>query len=68
MTSSPPCAKCGQVDNLESVNPLGILMDKAVLWNCQCGNTRSVAISHHIPQELVRKAMEMDEMGYARAG
>jgi hypothetical protein len=76
MTPSLPCAKCGQVDNLETVNPLGIHVDKAVLWNCRCGNTRAVAISHLIPQELVRKAMVMDKMrdwinrdlGYGKAG
>jgi hypothetical protein len=76
MTPSLPCAKCGQVDNLEAVNPLGIHVDKAVLWNCRCGNTRAVAISHLTPQELVRKAMVMDEMrdwinrdlGYGKAG
>ena len=62
MTPSLPCAKCGQVDNLKTVNPLGIHVDKAVLWNCRCGNTRAVAISPHTPQELVRRAVAMDEM------
>jgi hypothetical protein len=62
MMSSLPCPVCGQVDDLETVNPLGIHVDKAVLWNCRCGNTRAVAISHHIPQELVKKAMVRDEM------
>jgi hypothetical protein len=62
MTPSLPCAKCGQVDNLETVNPLGIHVDMAVLWNCRCGTTRAVGISQLTPQELVRKAMIMDEM------
>jgi len=61
MVLSLPCPNCGQVDDLETVNPLGILMDKAVIWNCRCGSTRAVGISHHAPQELVRKAMVMDE-------
>jgi hypothetical protein len=61
MTPSIPCATCGQVDELETVNPLGIHLDKAVLWNCRCGNTRAVAVSHRIPPELVRKAMTVDK-------
>jgi len=44
MTPSIPCAKCGQVDDLETVNPLGIHLDKAVPWNCRCGSTRAVAV------------------------
>lgn len=44
MTPSTPCAKCGQVDDLETVDPLGIHLDKAILWNCRCGNTRAVAV------------------------
>ena len=62
MMKSIPCTKCGRVDDLESVNPLGIHMDKAVLWNCRCGSTRAVAVCHYSAQELVRKAMGMDEM------
>jgi hypothetical protein len=63
MTPSLPCANCGQVDDLETVNPIGIHSDKAVIWNCQCGNTRALLISHHIPKELVRKAILADKMG-----
>jgi len=59
---SIPCAKCGQVDDLETVNPLGIHLDKAILWNCRCGNTRAVAVYDYTAQELVRKALAMDEM------
>ena len=62
MKPSLPCVKCGKVDDLETVNPIGVLMDETVLWGCRCGNTRAVAISHHIPQELVRKAIIADEI------
>lgn len=62
MTKSIPCAKCGQVDDMETVNPLGIHGDKAVLWNCRCGNTRAVAVIDYTAQELVRKATVMDAM------
>ena len=57
MTQSIACAKCGQVDDLETVTPLGFHMDKAVLWNCQCGSTRAIAVCDYTAQELVRKAM-----------
>jgi hypothetical protein len=63
MERSLPCPNCGRVDDLESVNPLGIFMERAVLWNCRCGSTRAVDIDHHAPLELVIKAMAvMDEM------
>jgi hypothetical protein len=62
MMKSIACAKCGQVDDLDTVNPLGIHLDKAVIWNCRCGSTRAVAVSDYTAQELVRKAMAMDEM------
>jgi hypothetical protein len=62
MTKSIPCAKCALVDDLETVNPLGIHMDKAVLWNYRRGSTRAVSVIDHTAQELVRKAMAMDEM------
>jgi hypothetical protein len=66
MTPSLPCAMCGHIDDLEIVNPLGTHADKAVIWNCSCGNTRAVVISHHTPQELVRKAIAADKMGGKR--
>lgn len=62
MTPSLPCKKCGNVDDLETVDPLGFHVDKGVLWKCQCGNTRAVEISDHIPQELVIKAMVRGEI------
>ncbi len=68
MMPSLPCAKCGQVDDLETVNPLGIHLENSVIWNCRCGSTRAVAISHHTPQELVKKAIVMDEMRFGKAG
>jgi hypothetical protein len=61
MMKSIACAKCGQVDDLATVNPLGIHLDKVVIWNCRCGNTRSVAVCDYTAQELVRKAMALDE-------
>jgi hypothetical protein len=61
MMKSIACAKCGQVDDLDTVNPLGIHLDKAVIWNCRCGSTRAVAVCDYTAQELVRKAMVMDE-------
>ena len=65
MTRSIACAKCGQVDDLATVTPLGIHLDKAVLWNCRCGSTRAVAVCDDTSQELVRKAMAMDERRYS---
>ncbi len=63
MTPSLPCANCGQVDNLETVHPLGTHADKAVIWNCRCGNTRAIKISHHLPHELIRKAILANKSG-----
>ena len=62
MMKSIPCAECGQVDDLETVHPIGTHADKAVIWNCRCGNTRAVMISHHTPHELIRKAILVDKM------
>jgi hypothetical protein len=56
------CAKCDQVDGLDTVNPLGIHLDKAVIWECRCGNTRAVAVCDYTAQELVRRATAMEEM------
>jgi hypothetical protein len=71
MTPSLPCKKCGRVDDLETVNPIGIIMGRLIEWECPCGNTRLVEITHHLPQELVRKAMEAEDKrsgGYLRRG
>lgn len=68
MTPSLPCPKCGHVDDLDAVNPLWNLGNKAILWDCRCGSIRAILINHHTPQELVRKAMEQDERTYKKAG
>lgn len=62
MTPSFPCHCCGKVEDLETIHPTGIHMDRAISWQCPCGNTRMVEITHRIPQELVRRAMLRDEM------
>lgn len=75
MTPSPPCPNCGQVDDLETVIPVGVIADNATLWNCRCGIIRAVAIGR-APRELVRKVIVADEMrdwihrslGYRKAG
>lgn len=54
---SIPCPICGRIDNLASVEPIGIHLDKAVLWNCRCGNTRAVLINRYIPHALIEKAL-----------
>lgn len=59
---SPPCPICGRIDDLAIVSPTGIHMDKAVLWQCSCGNTRAVLINHHVPRSLIEKALVRNEM------
>ena len=54
---STPCSICGRIEDLASVDPIGIHLDKAVLWNCQCGNTRAVLINRYIPRALIEKAL-----------
>ena len=54
---SIPCPACGRIDDLASVDPIGIHLDKAVLWNCPCGNTRAVLINRYIPRALIEKAL-----------
>ena len=54
---SIPCPVCGRIDDLASVDPIGIHLDKAVLWNCQCGNTRAILINRYIPRALIEKAL-----------
>ena len=61
MTPSLPCAKCGRIDDLETVNPNGTIMGRLIEWECPCGIKRLVAITHHVPQELIKKAMEADK-------
>jgi hypothetical protein len=57
---SPPCPKCGRIDDLAFVAPLGTHLDKAVLWQCPCGNTRAVLINRHVPRVLIEKALVQD--------
>ncbi len=61
MMPSLPCPNCGQIELLETVNPLGIFEDKAVFWLCPCGYPRVTEIHDHTPQELVRKALAANE-------
>ena len=58
---STPCPYCGRVDNLETIDPTGIHMDRAIQWQCRCKNLRTLEINYHTPQSLVRKAMAADE-------
>lgn len=58
---SDACRACGRIDDLTTIKPTGVHLDRAVTWQCQCGNTRSVAIDYSIPQVLVRRAMRTDE-------
>jgi len=57
---SPPCPTCGRIDDLAFVAPLGTHLDKAVLWQCPCGNTRAVLINRHVPRALIEKALVRD--------
>jgi hypothetical protein len=61
MTPSLPCAKCGQVDDLETVKPIRMIMDRLIEWECPCGIKRLVEITHHVPKELIKKAIEADK-------
>jgi hypothetical protein len=61
MTPSLPCAKCGQVDDLETIHPTGIVAGQFVEWECPCGINRLVEINRHVPQELIRKAIEAEK-------
>ena len=56
-SKSTPCSICGRIDDLALVDPIGIHLDKAVLWNCPCGNTRAVLINRYIPRALIEKAL-----------
>jgi hypothetical protein len=50
------------VDDLETIVPTGIHMDRLIQWECPCRNTRMIEITHHVPQILVRRAILRDEM------
>lgn len=66
MMPSLPCPKCRHVDNLETVNPLGIFLGRTFLWVCECGTTRGVEILHDTPKPLVTKAKDNGEERAAR--
>ena len=59
-SKSIPCPMCGRKDDLALVDPIGTHLGKAVLWNCQCGNTRAVLIKRYTPLALVEKALARD--------
>lgn len=57
---SPPCARCGRIEDFALIDPIGIHLGKAVLWQCSCGNTRAVLINRHVPRVLIEKALVRD--------
>jgi hypothetical protein len=60
-SKSSPCPTCGRIDDMTSVDPIGTHLDKAVLWQCQCGNTRAVLINRYTPRSLIEKALARDD-------
>lgn len=62
VTPSLPCGVCGRVDDLETITPSGIHMDRLVQWECSCRNTRMVEIDYRLPAATVRRAILRDEM------
>jgi hypothetical protein len=61
MTPSLPCVKCGQVDDLETVEPIRTIMDRIIEWECPCGIKRLITITPDVPQALIIKAIEADK-------
>ena len=59
-SKSIPCPICRRIDYLALVDPIGTHLCKAVLWNCQCGNTRAVLINRYTPRVLIEKALARD--------
>ena len=59
-SKSIPCPICGRTDDLALVDPIGTHLFKAVLWNCECGNTRAVLINRYTPRALTVKALARD--------
>ena len=35
-----PCPKCGRIEPIKDIEPIGIQFDVLVAWNCRCGTTR----------------------------
>lgn len=59
-SKSIPCPTCGRVDDLALVDPIGTHLDTAILWQCQCGNSRAVLINRYTPRALIGKALARD--------
>lgn len=59
MTPYLPCAMCGIIDDLETVNPIGIIDGRFIAWKCSCGFIRIVGITNDLPKELAKKAMNL---------
>lgn len=59
-SKSTPCSICGRIEDLALVDPIGTHLLKAILWDCQCGNTRAVLISRYTPSALIEKAIARD--------
>ena len=57
---SNPCPICGRIEDLALVDPIGTHLFKAILWHCQCGNTRAVRINRYTPRALTEKALARD--------
>ena len=56
-SKSTPCSICGRIEDLALVDPIGTHLIKAILWDCQCGNTRAVLINRYTPSALIEKAL-----------
>ena len=59
-SKSTPCSICGRIEDLALVDPIGTHLIKAILWDCQCGNTRAVLINRYTPSSLIEKALARD--------
>lgn len=59
-SKSTPCSICGRIEDLAFVDPIGTHLLKAILWDCQCGNTRAVLINRYTPSALIEKAIARD--------
>jgi hypothetical protein len=62
MLRSKPCPKCAAVTDLDKHPLAGIHDNKLIMWNCQCGTTRMIPISHHVPQSIVRRALDAQQL------
>lgn len=67
MTPSLPCQCCGRVDDLDNINPTGIMLSVLVQWECPCSNTRTVHKDKVSPRILRAAEALMDPPGMYRA-